>query len=158
MILVFVGFLMLGVLALTLIVLFIDEKRHQSTSSPTGKMTGYWDGAERRVNVRIAAILRIRYSIVKRPGQNKDSFSKNISAGGILMQLNEKLSAPTLLFLEIFLPNKERPVMAEGEVVWVKEILQMDERGRRIFDTGVKFVSVDSKDKEKLDNHIKNLL
>lgn len=150
--------LILAILLLILLTIFIDEKRLKTTKSPTAKLTGYWNGAERRTSIRIATILQIRYYVEDKSHQLKTSLTKNISSGGILMQSNEKLFPPTRLFLDIFLPNTEKPIIARGEVVWVQELPHMDEIGKRVFDTGIKFVSMNSKDREKLDQHIKNLL
>jgi len=146
--------LVLAILILILMTLFADEKRLKTAKSPTGKMTGYWDGPERRESVRIDIVLSIRYSIDKTPNQSRNSVTKNVSTGGILMQVEEKFTTPTLLILDIVLPNGEKPIAGKGEAVWVKELSDMDQRGKRLFDAGIKFTSMSSGDKERLNKHI----
>jgi len=158
MLILLVSLFIIIILVLTLITIFKEEKRRESANAPTGRIMGYWSGAERRASIRVDTVLKTRYSVEKKPNQKKDSLSKNISMGGILIELSEKLAAPTLLLLEIFLPDDEKPVTAQGEVVWVKDIQKTDKSGRRIFDTGIKFVSMDSQNKDKLDKHIKSLI
>lgn len=143
------------VLVLILITLIIEEKRLKKMKLQPAKVTGAWKGAERRAHIRIDTILSIKYSINH---EKKNSLSKNISCGGILIQLSEKLSESTPLRLDIHLPDTERPVFARGEVVWVKDLPHIDEAGRRIFDTGVKFTWMHPKDRERLDKHITGLL
>ena len=152
-----IQFLILAVLLLVLIALFVDEKRLKLVTAQGGKLTEYWDGTERRRAIRIKTILHTRYSIDKKPEQ-KRSLSKNISSGGIQMQLNEKLSASTPLALNILLPNSNKPVSLKGKVVWVSEINQQDESGRRVFNTGIEFVMLNPKDRERPDKHIKGLI
>jgi c-di-GMP-binding flagellar brake protein YcgR len=153
-----VGLIILTLLIAILLMLFADEKQLKTVKSANGKMTGYWNGAERRADVRVATTLKATYIVDKKTQQKKDTISKNISLGGILMQLYEKLYPSTLLLLDIFLLDGQSPVAAKGEVVWVKELSKLDEGGRRTFDAGIKFVSMNTKDKERLDRQIKGLI
>lgn len=154
-----VSLIILVILVFILITLFTDEKRMKAAESVNGKMTEYWNGPERRKSVRIDAALKTKYSVDKNPNQSKnDTLSKNISLGGMLLQLCEKLYPSTLLLLDIFLPDDKIPVIAKGEVVWVKELPDLDESGRRTFDAGIKFTSINPKDKERLDKQINYLI
>lgn len=157
MLLISVEVLALAILLLTLLALFLHEKRLKTEKSASGKMTEYWNGGERRQSIRIAKILQTRYTVPKNTSSKMNSFSKNISSGGILLQVNEKLGRSAILVLEILLPDNEKPVNAEGEVVWVTEITTPDEEGRRIFDTGVRFTSMQPKDKDRLEELLRNL-
>jgi len=153
----FVVTLILCILLLILATLFVHEKQVKSAKSPTAKLTGYWDGPERRQSVRVKAVLPTKYSIDHKPRPKKESKSKNISTGGILMQLNEKVPPASQLLLDIILPNDKRPVAARGEVVWINDIPQMDKTGRRQFDAGIKFTSMSPGDKERLTRHIEDI-
>lgn len=150
-----VGLLILAVLCVILFIIFFDEKRRNRLATPTCRAIGYWDGSERRRDIRIKTFLETKYFINKKPYQKKNSQSKNISIGGILLEMNEKLLPQVMLLMDIFLSNAERPVTAAGEVVWVKELPHNDEAGRRLFDTGIKFTSMKPKDKERLEKHLK---
>ncbi len=152
-----ISFVVLWILVVILIMLLVDDRRLKKAKSSDGKLTGYWNGAERRANVRVDASIKTAYAVEKNPLPKNDTLSKNISLGGILMQLYEKLYPPTMLLLDIFLPNNNKPIIAKGEVVWIKELSALDEIGRRTFDAGVKFVSMGPRDKDRLDREIKNL-
>ena len=153
-----ISLIVLALLIAILVVLFADEKHLKPVKSANGNMTGYWNGSERRTNVRVKMTLKATYVLDKDSQQKKDTISKNISLGGILMQLYEKLYPSTLLLLDIFLPDGQSPVAAKGEVVWIKELSKLDEGGGRTFDAGIKFVSMNPKDKERLEREIKGLI
>ncbi len=153
-----ISVVVLCVLGVILITILVDDRRLKKTKPNNGKMTGYWNGAERRANVRVETSIKTAYAVEKNPLPKNDTLSKNISMGGILMQLYEKLYPSTILLLDIFLPNSKEPIIAKGEVVWIKELSALDEIGRRTFDAGIKFVSMDPRDKDKLDMEIKNLV
>ncbi|NQT06770.1 MAG: PilZ domain-containing protein [Candidatus Omnitrophica bacterium] len=150
----------LAVLVLILLTLFIDEKRLKAAFSPNSMMTGYWNGTERRTSIRIDTVLNAKYCIDKSyPKKERlDIVSRNISHGGILISLREKLPTSTILTLDIELPDNQRCASIRGEVVWVKETSQPDDEGRKLFDTGIKFVTFRPEEKEKLDRHIKSLV
>ena len=153
-----IALILLSILIVILITLFTDEKRLKSTKAPDGRLTGVWEGSERRTSIRIEAKLKAKYAIDNTPQEKRETMSKNISLGGILMELYEKLYPSTLLLLDIFLPDHENPVMAKGEVVWVKELQDPDEAGRRMFDAGIRFLSMAPHDKERLDQQLRILI
>lgn len=147
--------LIVSVLILVLSALYIDEHRTRYQNIPVGRMTGYWNGKERRKDVRIDKILDIRYTIEERPRATGNSLTKNISRGGILVETSEKLLVESLLGLEINIPNHQKPIVADGKVVWVKESPAMDQSGKRVFNTGIKFVYMDPMERENLLQYIK---
>lgn len=151
----------LGILLILVAILMMvlaNEKHQKTTQSPNGKMTGYWNGIERRASVRIKISLKTNYRVDEKSATRKDSVTENISLGGILMQLYEKLYPPTRLLLDIFLPNDPAPILAKGEVVWIKEKPQLDESGRKAFDVGIKFISMNSRYKVKFDKQLKDVI
>ncbi|MFH1753356.1 MAG: PilZ domain-containing protein [Candidatus Omnitrophota bacterium] len=152
-----ISFVILWVLVVILIMSLMNDRRLNKAKPNDGKMTGYWTGAERRASVRVKTALQAAYAVDKASNHENETVSKNISLGGILMLLYEKLHPATLLALDIFIPGSKSPIMAKGEVVWIKELSGLDEIGRRMFDAGIKFVSMAPADKEKLDREIKNL-
>lgn len=152
-----ISFVVLWILVVMLITIMMDDRRLKRAKPNDGKLTGYWNGAERRADVRVKRSLKAAYAVEKNSLRKNDTLSKNISLGGILMQLYEKLYPSTLLLLDIFLPDNKEPIIAKGEIMWIKELSTLDEIGRRTFDAGIKFVSMNPRDKEKLDREIKNL-
>ena len=109
-----IGFLLL--LFLILATLVMQERRLGVAKTSSGKMRGYWDGQERRKDVRINTALAAKYSVEPITQSKTKTVSKNISMGGILLELSEKLFPPTQVLLDIFLPNENSPIAAKGEV------------------------------------------
>lgn len=146
------------ILVAILIMVLTSEKHQKTAQSPNSKMTGYWNGIERRACVRIKTSLKTNYRVDEKSATKKNSVTENISLGGMLMQLYEKLYPPTRLLLDIFLPNDPAPILAKGEVVWIKERPQLDESGRRTFDAGIKFIFMNSRHKVKFDEQLKDVI
>jgi c-di-GMP-binding flagellar brake protein YcgR len=146
--------IIVSILFLVLGTLYIDEYKTRYQRVPVGKMTGYWHGEERRKDIRIPKTLSVRYSLEKKPHLTVRSVTMNISRGGILLETSEKLITETLLGLEILIPNYQKGISADGKIMWVKECSDQDESGRRMFNAGIKFVSMHPKEKELLNQYI----
>ncbi len=154
-----VALLILAILVLILLILFEDEKRVKKSKTPSGKVTGVWNGSERRASIRVPVDLRTRYYVDTRSSTYMENTrGKNISLGGILLELYEKIYPQTMLMLDIFLPEERIPIPARGEVVWIHELPAPDGTGRRSFNAGIKFTRMDNKDKERLDSTLKGLV
>ena len=150
-----VEFLIVAVLMLVLIALYVDEYRTRYQRVSVGRMAGYWNGEERRRYIRVDATLLVRYEIEKKPRLTASVLTKNIGTGGILIETSEKLPIETLLGLEIDVPDQRKPIIADGKVVWIKERPETDHAGKRMFNTGIKFVNMYSREKELLLQYIK---
>jgi len=149
--------IVLFLLLFILVTLFAHEKSVKTNRLPSGKMKEYWSGSERRRFKRVDTALHTKYSIDHAPRPKSDSKSKNISLGGILLELNEKIFPATKVILDIFLPNIEKPINARGEVVWVTEVPGADNLGRKNFNAGIKFLSMSPHDKDRLNKHVEDL-
>ncbi|MDD5067362.1 MAG: PilZ domain-containing protein [bacterium] len=68
--------------------------------------------------------------------------SKNISAGGILLELDESLKAGTCISLKFKLPNMDREVLAQGRVVRQQRL------GSGKIDTGIEFTTISGEDED----------
>lgn len=102
---------------------------------------------ERRKFVRLDTKVNVKYRVLEE-GQAQESFSKDLSGGGIRQHLNEKLAVATPLALEIRIPDEPRPVLAEGRVVWCKEV--GGEGVTNCFDAGIAFTKIDPMDQGKI--------
>jgi len=120
-------------------------------------MTAFWDGKERRRDVRIPKTLNVKYIIEKRPRSLKSSSTKNIGGGGILIETEEKLSVETFLELEISVPGRQKSVLADGKVVWVKEVANTNPEGKRMFNAGVRFAYMSPQERIFFLDYVKNL-
>lgn len=152
----YIQIILMAVLLLILITLYIDEKQKRQAKIPTGKLTHIWDGSERRRFVRISTNVPVRYSLPKNPNDIKISKTKDISTGGICITINEKLIPRARLCLEIEPRESHGPILAKGEVAWVKENTEaMSKEGIRYFDIGIEFKDILPKDKERLFGFVK---
>lgn len=78
--------------------------------------------------------------------------TKDISAGGVSLHVQEMIPAGTLLQLEIHVPPLGRSVSARGQVVRCLP-------GRRTgFDLGIRFLEIDPKDRRALNDAVEQLL
>lgn len=87
-----------------------------------------------------------------------NSYTENMSEGGVKVFLEEKLYVPTIVDLELSLAENEEPVKCKGELVWVNEITSTETEGAALFDTGIKFTEISAQDKKKISELVKKLV
>ena len=76
--------------------------------------------------------------------------TKNIGAGGICVSLPEMLPAGTELRMTLELPDADTSLEVTGEVVWTLPQRKLLRRKAAGFDTGIKFVEIDQRDRDRL--------
>ena len=103
---------------------------------------------ERRKFVRLKAIVEVKYVVIGKPGQMK-VFSKNVSAGGLCILMEERLDKDTPLQLHIKIPDLKEPIRALGRVVWQQE---SDQPGK--LNTGVEFVGISDFDRFNINRYV----
>ena len=144
------------ILTIILVLFYFDERKKQASSIPTGKLTRFWDGIDRRRFVRLNADVPVKYSLPKNSYDLKITKAKNISAGGICVTLNEKLASDTKISLEICLPTPNRHIVARGKVAWVEEEVKSNNKeGTRCFNVGIEFKEMSPEDRDALFHFIK---
>jgi c-di-GMP-binding flagellar brake protein YcgR len=144
-----------SVLILILAALYVEERRKKISRAPTGKLIHVWDGSERRRFVRMPVSIPIKYSFPKKIENIKAAKIKDISIGGACLVINEKLNIKTNICLEIKTADNSAPILARGEVVWIKESVEtQDSEGIRHFSIGIEFKDILSKDRERLSKFI----
>ncbi len=91
-----------------------------------------------RIFERIKGELAVRYSP---QGSNIEycTTTKNISGGGIRMQLLKKVPPGTILDLEIFKYDIEIKARCRGKVIWVWDE-PMDKKREQLFEAGIEFI------------------
>lgn len=152
----YIQVILIIVLLLILTTLYVDERQKRQARVTRGKLIHVWDGSERRRFVRISANIPVRYSFPKGPSNIKAPRTKDISIGGICITINEKLMPHANLCLAIEPAGSHGPILANGEVAWVKENTQeAGKEGIRYFDIGIEFKGIPPKDKERLFGLIK---
>lgn len=148
----------LVLLAIT-IYLLSEERRIRKESLPHAQLGHFWDGKERRKDLRCEKCCDAQYHINPDSDKRVSAQSENISVGGVKLVLDELLSKGTPLTVDIAVSDEQKPITAKGEIAWVKEVDpdQAEQRGKRIFQAGVKFVNMTPEDETRLRNHVEEI-
>jgi len=107
---------------------------------------------ELRKHARINNALRINYQIAN-DAMHSDCFSKDISEGGIRLNLYRKLEVGTALKLSIYFQDYCQPSYVIGQVAWLKNTPDQEYP----YEAGIKFNFLGPALRTKIQNHIKNL-
>lgn len=125
-----------------------------------GRVNKYWILREKRKYVRFDEDLKIRYNRIGIAAPDTDirqARTQNISRKGLCISSYEKLSKKDSLEVEIEVPGFSRPVKILCTVIWVKELRSIDDLGRRIFYTGIRFSRIDPESEAILITHLNTL-
>ncbi len=106
-------------------------------------------GMEKRRFVRVRKDARVRYRLISEGKQRDDLEAKNISGGGLMLQLNEELPIRSKLMLQVTVPSSPVPLLTMGRVVWVK---RGEERG--IYNTGISFYKMRGAEQKEIIDYI----
>lgn len=114
---------------------------------------------EQRNYRRLPENVDIRFRIISlgdNPGDYIDlrggGHSENISMGGMLFESNEMIPVGSFLEVQVNVSELEYPIYLRGRVVRLEEIVE-----HRKYDIGIQFTQYFEKDKEFLQNHLKEL-
>ena len=66
--------------------------------------------------------------------------SKNVSAGGILLEMEEEERVGSLLKMKFKIPDHDKDILADGKVAWVKRI------AIGIYEIGIEFTKITEED------------
>ncbi len=83
--------------------------------------------------------------------------TENIGEGGARFILGEKLHISTVVEIELFFPHQKTPLKCRGAVIWANEVEPVGVKPQ-LFDTGIKFIEVEDKNKEPMRKAIEFLL
>ena len=103
-----------------------------------------------RLDTRLGVVYQVLPSTTPRPSRTKD-----LAGGGICVFVSELLKPGTALHVDVTLPNRDRPVPFQGEVVWCEEyeVIGKTKRERSV-EAGVKFVTIDPRDRQAILEHV----
>jgi hypothetical protein len=141
-----VELLFILLLSMVLYFLYHNERASGRKNFRHAVLEGCWTGKERRRHVRFKKRLDVSYVTRKKSQVKSSAKTSDISMGGAKLVLDEKLSKGVVLFIRMLLPETNKTVEAEGEVVWSECADSNVEDGKRFFYAGVKFVAIKSPD------------
>ena len=111
----------------------------------------YFMGQERRKHERISYHAPCCYEISSDKNhsailESGTSFIKNISLGGMRIELMRLVAVNSHLDLDVVVPTTVESIRAEARVVWTRKL---EENGNR-YDVGISFVEISSENREKI--------
>lgn len=83
--------------------------------------------------------------------------TEDISAGGIMVIIEEEIIPPTVVDLELFLWYEEKPIKCKGQIAWVNEIVPKETKPR-LFNTGIKLIEISDSDREEIAKFVNNII
>lgn len=84
-----------------------------------------------------------------------DVRTANIGVGGMMVVLETKLAYSTVVDLELFLSDKEKPIRCKGQIAWAHEV-ESSNSGVQLFETGVQFVDLSESDQQEIKKLVDN--
>ena len=105
---------------------------------------------ERRKNYRLKSRLSVVRCSLKYLFET-NSLSRDISEYGICLLTENKIEIGEVVELGIYVPESKTPIMAKGEVVRRNETNDP----KLPFLLGIKFIDIESSDREKILEHIR---
>lgn len=107
---------------------------------------GFLPVSRRRSHPRIDASLLIKYAEPKGPIRN--GYTATVGGGGLFLESSSPVPVGTPLEFKIYLPyDRDNPIKATGEVVWVRQKAQ---RALLLPGMGVQFSDIDEEHRRRL--------
>ena len=105
---------------------------------------------EPRRFVRVPAQLPIAYRALPSPAMVQ-STTCDLAGSGFCLLVQEPLARGTQVQIELRLPERERPVLATGEVMWCeRHRITGKSESRELAKAGVRFLHVDPRDHDAI--------
>jgi len=79
--------------------------------------------------------------------------TKNISAGGICLVVNEKLKKGDKLNIDMELPSR-KIINARGKIVWINEYEIMGRELQRVYDMGIEFTEIRNEERDEINKFV----
>jgi Tfp pilus assembly protein PilZ len=107
--------------------------------------------ADRRINVscKLTFILNEKQLVI-------NGHTENISAGGVMVIIGEEIAPSTVVDLELFLWDKNKPLQCKGQIAWVNEITPKETKPR-LFNTGIKFLDISDSDRSEVRDFVNTI-
>jgi len=113
---------------------------------------------ERRREERLKGAL-VEYSFKEGDSSKVACFLRDISISGASIVVSEAMEINTILYLDIYLPHSNTPVVTKGKVTWREEssYLGVPERKdikRKHYDLGIELIEIDEDNQKKLAEYL----
>ena len=150
-------YLTLLIILLIILALLKSEEKRLKNNITHGLASKFWVLREKRRYVRFNEDLKIRYDLLSETPHFRESKTANLSKKGVCLLTYEKLKRKKNIDIEIDIPGFSKPIRFIGQVMWTKDLHAQDERGRRLFYVGVKFMKIGPEAEAVLLTHLNNL-
>ena len=84
------------------------------------------------------------------------TFSENLSEDGVMVKLEQQLSAAAIVRLSLFV-TENVPFECKGSIAWTKKVNPQNTKPD-IFETGIRFIELDYAEQEIIGNLVKSFL
>lgn len=102
---------------------------------------------ERRKHARLNLSMKVDYKVSSLGEEPKSTISRDISLGGVLLLVKERMDTGTPLELDIYLTEEEtKPIKTKAQVIWQGEL---GEKAEGFYHTGISFSEIKEKDKKR---------
>lgn len=102
---------------------------------------------------RLSASVEVEYILLEGVSDGKQTFTRNISAGGICLIVYEKIEPGSILSLKLYLPDVKKTIQAQGKVVWSSHFtIGSDQRDR--YDLGIEFTEIDDSVRDEISKYL----
>lgn len=102
---------------------------------------------ERRKHARLNLSMKVDYQISSSGEEPRRAVSRDISLGGVLLLVKERMDAGTPMDLEIYLTEEEtKPIKTRAQVIWQGELGEKEEG---FYHTGITFTKIKEEDKKR---------
>ena len=112
-----------------------------------------FDWMERRLFPRLNANIKVDYFIMGIMPVVDEGSSKDISAGGICIVVDDNFKTDSLVFLTVHLPDGENPVKVRGHVVRSTEVASAEAQKKR-YEAGIAFIKINPDDQERIAKYV----
>ena len=121
----------------------IKEKDHKISLKEKRKSSRQTGKKEQRYYIRIDVLVPAIFSIKKKGRVEKvKAHVKNVSASGIMISVDKKLTLGTDTAIDMHTPDGPNPIHCNGKVVWV---VPANKKGK--YDCGVAFTDIEEDNK-----------
>ena len=140
----------IAILILLSVAFMLWRHRTRNLSHISARLDSYWDTLkDRRKFGRFEKLFNVECCISGKADDVYHAFSHDISGEGICIQVSEIIPEGSLLDLKIDVPET-KPISVKGKIVWVDESPRTSNEQDRVFNAGVQFVKVDTRDRKRL--------